>query len=157
MHKLLKIVVFPVALMLLLSTQGLLVFLHHCNHSGQTYVGLFSATVCDHDHHEIIEDLPLCCANDQPEPSSSDTKTCNKCCSDDHIFIKPDIQSLAGSSFHVDLSPKCSELFITHEPNFANQTSMPGGILVFRPKPPPKTGTFTLILYHSLKIPDLLS
>jgi len=157
MRKWTRFFIFPVILALLLSMQGISVFKHHCKNSGNTYMSLFSPTNCAHhstqtdDCHSCTTDQDHCCKIIQSESCS------DNCCTDSHIYLKPEILGLQITYHTLEVSKL---LFLSiHTLYFQEyrQTDPFQKIFYHQPKPPPKTGTLLVIIYQSLKIPTFLS
>ncbi len=158
MHLWNKYLVFPLIAVLLISIQGVSFFTHHCSVSGDTSVNLYTPASCDH-HSTSENDHQTCCNNhDHCYISEHLAKESDNCCTDFHVYLKLDILGLQLVSKKIDFN---KVLFVqtlqsvdTQEHSF-NISDLE---TVFEhPKPPPKTGSFIVILHQSLKIPDFLS
>jgi hypothetical protein len=158
MHHWNKFLVFPLVVVLLISTQGVSLFTHHCSVSGDTSVNLYTPASCDH-HSSSESDHQTCCNDhDQCHASEHLTKESENCCTDFHVYLKPDILGLQFVSKKVDFN---KVLFVkTPQSVDLQEHSVIISItkqVCEQPKPPPKTGSFIVILHQSLKIPDFLS
>jgi len=142
-------------LVFLFSTTGISLYKHHCYTSDQTYFGFLKPAECDHlhSHHKTGND---CCHRDV----SSDPKTpevCGNCCSDEHLYVKSNIDAIVPAFSESNLVPLFPEHLNTLFSIIPEDNITQVIFFSYRPKPPPKTGSFITILYHSLKIPDFLS
>lgn len=156
MHKLLKFFIYPLAAVILLSTQGILLFMHHCDSTGDTYYGLFTPTSCDHSHNHA-QSHSDCCPGESECEKTQQPEKCSDCCSDSFVYLKPDISALTATSYTVDLHPQLTEFPYFNKITDLQFTLPDQSLDFFQPKPPPKTGIFKLILFQSLKIPDIIS
>jgi hypothetical protein len=151
----LLLVLFTMAVFLLF-TQGVSLYLHHCNISDKTYLGLYSPVSCQDTCGESSS-CGHCCDDAEacklPEPQHEE----DDCCSDTHIYLKPEIQALPVLGFS---SSQTTDYFILlHYPqeNIFQINYVEEPDPSYEAKPPPKSGSFTVILFHSLKIPEFLS
>ncbi len=147
--------VFPLALILLISMQGILVFEHHCSRTGDTFFGFYTPLSCK--HHDLKSFENTLCSYTNNDSCHNLTKHNHGCCSDKHFFFKTNIPSTVGFAHIFNLTPKCIELDLTPIPYLTDFFSGNSNHIFFRSKPPPKTGFFKVIFTHSLKLPFFLS
>jgi hypothetical protein len=156
MHKLLKVFVYPLIIVMFVSTQGISLFMHHCDSTGNTFYGLFTPASCDHSHNHA-QSPSECCSGEPECEKTQHPRKCSDCCSDSFVYLKPDISALTASSYTVDLNPKLTEFPFCNINDDLQFKLSDQPVYLYQPKPPPKTGIFKLILFQSLKIPDILS
>ncbi len=157
LRKLYHVLIIPMLAVFLLSTQGFSVYEHYCNTSQTSSIALFSSVECKH-HNDTEESCHHCCTEMNNSACQIPQKFEDNCCTDFHTFVKAEIQVFVPSS---------EEIKIQYCPCFTGVTFWAGDYHVlmpndnetevFRPKQPPKTGRFTVILLQSLKIPEFLS
>lgn len=157
MRKWTKFFIFPLILALLFSMQGISVFKHHCKNSGNTYMSLFSPTNCA-KHDSSVNEHDSCCANHDHYYKNVQAESCSdNCCTDSHIYLKPDILGLQTTYHTLEVSKLLFLNTLTLYFQEYQQTDPFQKIFLHLPKPPPKTGSFLVIMYQSLKIPSFLS
>lgn len=150
MQNLLKKLVFPLSLLVLLSTQGLHVHIHHCMSTDQYSYGLFGSAECDH-HSKA--DFKTCCSPISSQECSINSQIKSDCCSDNHFFVKTiDELTISNSPniifYHFVQLVSYSSLnfhFVDNEDNILK--------ICYNPDPPPQDGLQRTIFQQKLKIP----
>lgn len=152
MNTLKKISTILMSLLVLTSSMGFTVYIHHCHENETTSLALFDFASCDHhdNHHETKHtnscNNALCCSQQNNEPD---------CCSDRMIFIKQELLSNAPSVLTFSIQPIHipAQVF---ENSFINDFVSFYSPINFIEKPPPKGSRFMLILFKNLKLPAFL-
>jgi hypothetical protein len=150
-----KFLSIPMAVVLFISTTGIALFEHHCNTNGTSSFAVFSPIECSHhcSHHG---DCNQCCSSQSENNCSIPQKETSDCCNDIFHFLKVDIQATYSVVSVHKIQPLAIDIFQSVLPlskyNFSSENDMKG--CAYTPKPPPKTGSFIVILFSSLKIPE---
>ncbi len=78
------IVSVTLALVFLVSTSGIMVFIHHCHHLNKTYSSVF-INLAEQSHSSCQEEEPSCCSEHSKQPNS----VCGEpCCQNIEFLIK---------------------------------------------------------------------
>jgi len=150
MQKLFKKLVFPLSLLVLLSTQGMHVHIHHCKSTDTYTYGLFGSAECD---HHAVADLNTCCSPISNQECSINQKKSSDCCTDNHFFVKTiDELTISNSQnkifdhyVHQVLFTSSNLYYVNIEEDILKSS--------YNPDPPPKDGLQLIIFQQKLKIP----
>ena len=156
-RKMSALIIYPLLIIFLMTTTGFSVFRHHCHSSGEVFYSVFSPVGCDHSQYTELK-TGHCCNQNNDIHFEIPADSCSKCCSDEHVFLKSEIYSVAGNFLIIDFQPRVVETHVSDlRVHFTFFADILDSFHCYQPKPPPKTGTFKVILYNSLKIPEFLS
>jgi hypothetical protein len=145
------------AMIIQVSTGGVLVYIHHCQHQQETYTSLFVGFGEGEEHpcHHEAPSIPLsCCGHEAQEP----TGACDaSCCHDLAMLLKfiPDtepVQPGSTKAFPVALDIP-NDLLISA--SFWNEDETET-FYDIPPEKPPISGRELVILYQQIKI-DLMA
>lgn len=139
------------AVVFLVSTSGVMVYLHHCYHKNTTYTSLFF-NFNNGEQHPCKPVSQSCCSqhdhHDKDIPSQCDAS----CCQDIAFMLKytPDTEPV--QKHHVKIIPvinagKAVASFSITDQVAVNSDAVPH----LPPEKPPITGREKVILYHQLK------
>lgn len=150
MQKVLKLFVYPLSLLLLLSSQGLHIHVHYCNTTNTFTYGINQRADCDHEHLKIQK---TCCSSTTENLCIIKSKHNPSCCSDTHFFVQTIDELRNYVSFNEFfflftslIFEKSINILCTNDSySFLNKGT--------DSSPPPIPGTFLVILYQNLKIP----
>jgi hypothetical protein len=145
------------ALIFQVSTGGVLVYIHHCQHQQETYTSLFVG-FGDGEEHPCHHDLPAipisCCGHETQEPAGAcDTS----CCHDMAMLLRfiPDTEPAQTGNVKpapVPLEIACYVNYTASLPVDA-ETEI---VFDIPPEKPPISGRELVILYQQIKI-DLMA
>jgi len=150
-----KFLCIPLAVVIFISTTGIAVFEHHCNANGTSSFAVFAPVECSHhcSHHG---DCNQCCSSQAENNCSIPQKESSDCCNDIFHFFKADIQATYVATSSIKIQPIVADFFqgvLPHIQTIVYSNNEIKGC-AYTPKPPPKTGSFMVILFNSLKIPN---
>lgn len=150
-----KFLSIPMAVVLFISSTGIALFEHHCNTNGTSSFAVFSPVDCN-DHCSHHSSCSSCCSTDKDSKCNIPEKKTNDCCNDIFHFIKADIQAISATSTSIKIEAVAVDFFqsvVSHQQTIVFSDNELKGC-AYTPKPPPKTGSFIVIFFSSLKIPE---
>lgn len=143
------------ALVILISTSGFMVYVHHCHHHQETFSSVFF-NFNEVDELPCHAEITSCCSNSEEEPQQS---RCDSECCQDTVFlykISPDTEPAQKSS--VKLQPVALDLAKSERVELLSETASTGSeILTAPPERQIQSGKSLVIQYHQLKTGNIFS
>ena len=142
-----NIVSFILGIIVLISTSGFTVFIHHCNtEKTSQFSFIFEDFSCDHNDHEHA--LPACCAENHEHTGASCEE--GSCCNTERYIVKLDIplDQQKAPQHSIPVMGSGEPVIHIESPSLSQEIKH---VAIHNNLPPPLAGKALQIYLHQLK------